>query len=104
MHFTDTWHVKPTLTLTYGIGYGLALPPYEINGKQVMMVDAAGNPIDIQGYMNARSAAALKGQVYEPTIGFATIKNVAGGPQVSVQSFLRRVQPARFSRMESEFR
>lgn len=79
VHFSDTWHVRPTLTVTYGLGYGLAMPPYEINGKQVSMVDAAGNFIDIQSYENNRVAAALKGQVYAPQIGFATIKNANGG-------------------------
>ena len=79
VHFTDTWHLRPTLTLTYGLGWGLAMPPYEINGKQVSMVDGAGNFIDIQSYMNQRQAAALQGSVYSPQIGFATIRNVAGG-------------------------
>jgi hypothetical protein len=79
VHFTDTWHLRPSLTLTYGLGWGLALPPYEINGKQVSMVDAAGNFIDIKGYMSSRAIAALQGQVYIPQVGFATIRNVDGG-------------------------
>src|SRR5260370_21377769 len=55
------------------------MPPYEINGKQVAMVDAAGNPCDIKSYMLNKQAAALKGQVYNPTIGFSTIRNINGG-------------------------
>ncbi len=79
VYFSDTWHAKPTLTLTYGLGWGLAMPPYEINGKQVSMVDGAGNPIDIQSYMLNKQSAALQGQVYNPTIGFATQRNINGG-------------------------
>jgi len=79
VYFSDTWHAKPTLTLTYGLGWGLSMPPYEINGKQVSMVDAAGNPIDIQSYMLNKQSAALNGQVYNPTIGFATQRNINGG-------------------------
>ena len=78
-YFSDTWHMKPTLTLTYGVSWDLSMPPYEIDGKQVSMVDAAGNPIDIKSYMLNKQSAALKGQVYNPTIGFATIGNVNGG-------------------------
>ena len=78
-YFSDTWHVKPRLTLTYGLSWGLSMPPYEINGKQVGMVDAAGNPIDIQSYLLNKQSAALKGQVYNPTIGFATQRNINGG-------------------------
>jgi hypothetical protein len=76
--FSDTWHLRPTLTLTYGLGWGVAMPPFEINGKQVLMVDAAGNPVNIQGYMNNKQQAALQGQVYNPTIGFETIRNING--------------------------
>ncbi len=79
VHFSDTWHIRPSLTLTYGVGWGLAMPPYEINGKQVSMVDAAGNFVDIKGYELSRQAAALKGQVFSPQIGFATINNINGG-------------------------
>ncbi|HLW75958.1 MAG TPA: carboxypeptidase-like regulatory domain-containing protein, partial [Bryobacteraceae bacterium] len=78
-YWSDTWHARPSLTITYGVSYDLAMPPYEVNGKQVQMVDAADNPIDIKSYMNNRQAAALQGQVYEPQIGFALIGNAAGG-------------------------
>ncbi|HLJ45155.1 MAG TPA: carboxypeptidase regulatory-like domain-containing protein [Bryobacteraceae bacterium] len=78
-YFTDTWHLRPTLTLTYGLGWGIAMPPYEIAGKQVQMVDAAGSPLNIQAYLLNKQSAALAGQVYNPTIGFETIRNVNGG-------------------------
>ncbi len=76
---TDTWHVKPHLTLSYGLTYDLAMPAYEINGDQVEMVDAASNPIDIKSYLTNRMTSALAGQVYQPQIGFALIGNAAGG-------------------------
>jgi len=77
--FSDTWHLRPTLTVTYGLSWGLAMPPYEINGKQVLMVDSAGNPINIQAYMNNKQQAALQGSVYNPVIGFENIRNINGG-------------------------
>jgi hypothetical protein len=79
LYATDTWRIAPSVTLSYGLGWGLAMPPYEINGKQVQMVDAANNPIDIKSYLTNRVTSALQGQVYNPTIGFATIRNAAGG-------------------------
>ncbi len=79
LFFSDTWHMRPSLTLSYGLGWGLSMPPYEINGKQVSMVDAAGSPIDIQSYMVNKQNAALKGQVYQPLIGFETQRNINGG-------------------------
>ena len=39
----DTYHVKPNLTLTYGLRWLLEAPPYETNGLQVApCVEAAG--------------------------------------------------------------
>jgi hypothetical protein len=79
VYWTDTWHVKPHLTLSYGVSWDLALPPYELNGKQVEMVDQAGNAIGIKAFLTDRMAAALQGQAYQPQIGFALIGNANGG-------------------------
>src|SRR5215813_613944 len=76
LYFSDTWHMKPTLTLSYGMGYMIEMPPYEIDGKQVMLVDPSGKPIITEDYLAQRKSAALAGQVYNPTLGFATIRNV----------------------------
>ena len=48
VYFSDTWHMKPTFTLTYGLGWTLEMPPVEKDGKQVEFVDAADQPIDTQ--------------------------------------------------------
>ena len=72
-YFSDTWHMKPNLTLTYGLGYLLELPPYETNGKQVLLVDSSGTPIRTEDYFANRKTAALSGQVYNPTLGFEAI-------------------------------
>ncbi|HEU5451643.1 MAG TPA: carboxypeptidase-like regulatory domain-containing protein [Terriglobales bacterium] len=78
LYVSDTWHMKPTFTLTYGLGYQVEMPPYEVDGKQVMAVDASGNPVYTEKYLAARKDAASQGQVYNPIIGFAAIPNVAG--------------------------
>ncbi len=78
VYFTDTWHVKPSVTLTYGLGYTLEMPPYELNGKQVELTDTSGKPFSVNSYLDARQAAALQGQVFNPTLAWATVKNVTG--------------------------
>lgn len=80
LYATDTWHLRPTLTLTYGLSWGVSMPPYEINGKQVEMINASTNKlIDVKSYLQARQAAALNGQVFLPQIAFANIRNIPGG-------------------------
>lgn len=76
LYLSDTWHLKPTVTLTYGLSYNLEMPPYELNGKQVSLVDPDGKPIVASDYLAARQKAALAGQVYQPVLGFATTPNI----------------------------
>jgi hypothetical protein len=79
IYATDTWHAKPSFTFNYGLSYAIEMPPTERNGNQVMFTDITGNPIHVQDYLNSRRIAALAGQVYNPEIGFALVRNVAGG-------------------------
>jgi hypothetical protein len=70
----DTWRMSPSLTLNYGLMYTWQVPPIEKDGKQVVMVDmASGNPIDPQRYLQDKFAAADRGEVYNPTLGYVPI-------------------------------
>ena len=78
LYASDSWHIKPSLTLTAGLGYQIEMPPVEQNGKQVELVDTNGTPISFSNYFATKASEALQGQVYNPTIGFATIGSVTG--------------------------
>ena len=93
VYFQDTWHVKPSFTLTYGLGWNLELPPYELNGKQVALVDASGEPIDTQAFLNQRNQASLKGSVYTPTIGYELVRNVGAGLKYPYKPFYGEFSP-----------
>jgi Carboxypeptidase regulatory-like domain len=79
VYFSDTWHMKPTFTLTYGLGWTLEQPPTEATGKQDVLVDASDTPVSMTSYLAQRKAAALIGQVYNPVLGFALVHNVGDG-------------------------
>jgi len=79
VYLSDSWHMKPSFTLTYGLGWTLEMPPTEKFGKQIELVDQAGQQLALNAYINARKAAALNGQVYNPTVGFALVGNTGGG-------------------------
>jgi hypothetical protein len=93
LYVTDTWHAKPSLTVNYGISYAIEMPPTEKNGSQVMFTDVAGNAIYLDHYLDQRKAAALAGQVYNPEIGFALIKNVLGGRKYAYDPFYGGLSP-----------
>jgi len=79
VYFTDSWKIKPTVTLTYGLAWTVEMPPTERNGEQVEVVDAANQVLNVQQYLNTRKAQALQGQSYNPEIGFSLVGNAGGG-------------------------
>jgi Carboxypeptidase regulatory-like domain len=93
VYFSDTWHMKPTFTLTYGLGWTLEMPPVEKNGKQVELVDQSDQPIGAEAYLKARERAALAGQVYNPDVGFALVGNTAGGLKYPYNPFYGSFSP-----------
>ena len=71
----DTWRIRPSLTLTYGLTYGWQTPPHDNQGKQTFIVDASNNQILTGGgYIKDKLNAALAGQAFNPTIGYLPIK------------------------------
>jgi Carboxypeptidase regulatory-like domain len=93
VYFSDTWHMKPTFTLTYGLGWTLEMPPVEANGKQVELVDQSDEPISSESYLANRKRAALQGQVYNPEIGFALVGNTANGLKYPYNPFYGSFSP-----------
>ena len=93
VYFSDTWHMKPSFTLTYGMGWTLEMPPTEKNGKQEVIVDDSGEPIKTLDYLAQRKAAALAGQVFNPELGFALVANVGNGKKYPYNPFYGSFSP-----------
>jgi hypothetical protein len=75
---TDSWHILPTLTINYGLNWGVDVPAQEATGKQIIAV-LAGNDqtLDSEVYLQQRQQAALNGQVYNPLIGMMLRRRLA---------------------------
>lgn len=93
VYWSDSWHMKPSFTLTYGLGWTLEMPPTEKFGKQIEVVDDAGQQLDLMSYINARKAAALQGNVYNPVVGFALVGNTGGGQKYPYQPYYGSFSP-----------
>jgi hypothetical protein len=93
LYFSDSWRMKRTFTLTYGLGWTLEMPPVENNGKQITLVDANDKPISTEDYLNTRKAAALAGEVFNPKVGFVLNGNVAGHPKYPYNPFYKSFSP-----------
>jgi hypothetical protein len=93
VYWSDSWRMKPTITLTYGLGWTLEMPPTEAKGKQVELVDPSGQQLDVQAYLKQREAAALQGQVYNPQVGFALVGNTGSGQKYPYDPFYGSFSP-----------
>jgi Carboxypeptidase regulatory-like domain len=93
VYWSDSWRIKPTFTLTYGLGWTLEMPPTEAQQKQVELVDDAGQQVDGIAYLKQREAAALNGQVYNPPLGFALVANTGAGLKYPYDPFYGSFSP-----------
>jgi hypothetical protein len=93
LYFGDTWHMKPTFTLTYGLGWTVEMPPTEANGKQIVAVDQSNQPVSTAAYLAQRERAAQAGQVFNPEIGFALTGNTATHSKYPYNPFYKEFSP-----------
>jgi len=93
VYFSDSWRMKPTFTLTYGLGWTLEMPPTEAQGKQITLVGQDDKPISTEDFLNTRKNAALQGQIYNPIVGFTLNGNVAGHPKYPYNPFYKSFSP-----------
>jgi Carboxypeptidase regulatory-like domain len=75
VYFSDTWHLKPSFTFTYGLSWTLEMPPYETTGLDTTLVDASGQQITAANFLRNREQAAANGSVYLPQIGYELVGN-----------------------------
>jgi hypothetical protein len=78
----DTWRIRPTLTLTYGLSYSFQTPQNFANRQETMLINTStGQPISGSQYLQAKLAAAEQGQIYNPPIGFEPVTQLGrSGP------------------------
>jgi len=92
-YVSDTWKLKPSLTLNYGLGYTLEMPPVEKNGKSTILVNDADEPVKSADYLAERKAQAEQGNVFNPQLGFALVGNVGQGQKYPYNPFYGSFSP-----------
>ena len=84
-YFADTWRMRPSITLSYGLSYMYETPPVEKNGAQVELVYQDGSLVHTDSFLAKRKAAALAGTPcptsslncdLAPILGFETTGNL----------------------------
>jgi hypothetical protein len=73
----DTFRATQTLSLTYGLNWGLQTPPSVTDGRVTMLIDnTTGKPIIPKDYLAQRSSAAQNGQIYNPQLAYAPLNKL----------------------------
>jgi hypothetical protein len=74
-YLSDSWRVKPSFTVTYGLTYNWQTPPKETSGKQtVMTYKDSGRLVDYQSFLDTKRQAALRGEVWNPALAFVPLR------------------------------
>lgn len=70
----DTWRIHRSFTLTYGLSYGWQTPVTFRDQKEAFLIDAGTSQILTEdGYLSDKRDAALRGQIYNPLLGFLPV-------------------------------
>jgi hypothetical protein len=77
-YLQDIWQLRPSLTATLGLDWGVQLTPYERNGKQLLLVDSQSQaPWNYYGYIDSRASAlnggVMPGAGYNPDFGVSPV-------------------------------
>ncbi len=74
----DTWRIRPSLTLTYGLNYSWQTPFTFANQEEALLINAAtGALISPLAYIQTRAADAAQGQIYNPADWISSHRSVA---------------------------
>jgi hypothetical protein len=70
-YFSDTWRIRPSLTITLGLNYQIQFAPVDSLGRTAFMIDdATGQTLTSTVYLNNARQAALQGNIYNPTLAW----------------------------------
>ena len=82
-YFQDIWKLRPSLTLTAGLNWGVQPNPTEAHGKYDVLVYAAtGQPVDYWKYFQQRAASlnagVAPGAAFNPLFGVTPVNSLPG--------------------------
>ncbi|MGH9957208.1 MAG: carboxypeptidase regulatory-like domain-containing protein, partial [Pyrinomonadaceae bacterium] len=96
-YFADTWKIKPSLTLSYGLQYQWNTTPEEKEGRETVLVyKATKELVDPVDYLRQRKEAAENGRIFNPDLAYLPVKEAGrtGTFDVDRKNFSPRISIA----------
>ena len=73
----DTWRIRPSITINYGLNYGWQTPPTYQDGRVALMTEeSTGQLINVASYIDAREQAAQNGSFFAPQMAWVPINTL----------------------------
>ena len=70
-YFSDTWRIRPSLTITAGLNYQIQFAPVDSLGRTAFMIDDdTGQTLTSTAFLNNARQAALQGNIFNPTLAW----------------------------------
>lgn len=74
-YVSDTWQMKPTFTMSYGLRYQLQTPPTDPNGLASLMIYRdTGEVVNPTEYVAQKGEAAREGRVFNPDLAWIPLE------------------------------
>ncbi len=91
-YFLDTWRVKPSLSVNYGLYYGFTTAPIEAEGKQTIAGFAGTNTlINAADYLREKLDTSVAGGIFNPDVAFFPIAD--SGQSAAYDTDYRNISP-----------
>ncbi len=92
-YFLDTWRVKPSLSVNYGLYYGWTTAPIEKEGKQTIaaLADDTSSFLTRDNYLVPKLDSSLNGSIFNPDVAFVPIND--SGRNAAFDTDFRNLSP-----------
>jgi len=75
LYINDSWKVRPSITLNFGLNWSSDIPQTEAEGKESLGYYLTGELLNPGDYLRRRQEAALQGKIFNPTVGWKLINS-----------------------------
>ena len=102
VYWSDSWHMKPSFTLTYGLGWTLEMPPIEARASKLSWSTSPVSNSTCNTYLTTAKPLLSNWPSLQSRSRLCPGRQHRWRPEISLFALLRFLQPARRGSLEPE--